>query len=534
MNQLWSEGLRLWNSLGRRQQIALVVLMVGMVAVLVVFAIWAGQPEYATAYTNLSEQDAAAIVQQLQKQQIPYQLTGDGTTIRVPSNRVYQVRLDMARQGLPKGGAVGFELFDGGNLSSLAMTDFAQRINYQRALEGELSRTIGGLDAVEQARVHLVIPEKTLFSEQAGVPTASVVLRLRTGRKLSEEQIWSIGNLVASSVEGLQPENVTIVDVNGRLLAEGAAGDTRAARSGPRLTMAQLAAQRDFAQDLENRLQQMLDRTLGSGKAVVRATVMLDWAQVETTKESYNPSTGDKAGVVRSAHEVVERQATGGTAGGVPGTSSNLPPLGAVPSYQGVLTDTTGGPYVRHEATVNYEVNKTVERQVNSPGTVKRLSVAVLLDSSIDPARMTAIEEMMASAAGIDRTRGDTITVDTLTFESTAAQDKKALEEQQRWSLYMDLARIGAALLGLALVLWFLRRSFKRLEARVPTATLLPPAPEVAQLPTPLQIIGEEEMAEELELDLEDIRRRKRVEELAKSQPEVVARVIQRWLAEKP
>ncbi len=233
MNQLWSEGARLWNSLGRRQQVVLVVLGVGVVVLLGMLAMWAGQPEYTTAYTNLSEQDAAAIVQQLQKQQVPYQLIGNGTTIRVPANRVYAIRLDMARLGLPKGGGVGFELFDGNNLSSLVVTDFAQRINFQRALEGELGRTIGGLDAIEQARVHLVIPERTLFTEQAKEPTASVMVRLRSGRKLSEEQVWAIGNLVASSVEGLRPENVTIVDVNGRVLAEGAGGETKASKTGP-------------------------------------------------------------------------------------------------------------------------------------------------------------------------------------------------------------------------------------------------------------------------------------------------------------
>ncbi len=279
----------------------------------------------------------------------------------------------------------------------------------------------------------------------------------------------------------------------------------------------------------------MLDQTLGYGKAVVRVNATLNWAQVQTTKESFDPLPNSKAGVVRSAHEVIERQAGGTTAGGVPGTASNVPPLGAVPSYQGVLTDTSGGPYVRHEATVNYELSKTVQQQVDSLGEVKRLSVAVVVDASIDPARITAIEEMVATAAGLDRVRGDTITVDTLPFETTSVQDKKALEEQQRWNLYMDMAKIGAALLGLVLVLWFLRRSFKRLEAHVPVATILPPAAEAAQLMTPLQILEarEAEFSEpDIELDLEDIRHRKHVEQLAKEQPEVVARVIQRWLAE--
>jgi len=547
MNQLWSEGLRFWNGLDRRQQIVLVSLGVGVVALLAMFATWAGQPEYATAYSNLSEQDAAAVVQQLQKQQVPYQLTGNGTTIRVPASRVYSVRLDMARLGLPKGGVVGCELFDSNNFSNLGMTEFIQRTNYQRCLESELGKTIAGLDAVEQARVHLVIPEKTLFTEQAKEPTASVMLRLRASRKLSDEQVWAIGNLIAGSIEGLRPENVTIVDVNGRVLAEGTAGDARAGKSGMRLSMAQLSAEREYANSLETRLQQMLDQTLGNAKAVVRVNASMDWAQIETTKESFEPAANSKTGVVRSAHEVIEQAGESGSAGGVPGTASNVPPLSSIPSYQAVLSNTIGGPNVRHEATVNYEVGKTTQREVRAPGDVKRLSVAVLVDASVDPTRMTAIEDLVATAAGIDKKRGDTITVDTLPFESTSAQDKKALEEQQRWSLYMDFAKIGAALLGLGLVLFFLRRSFKRLEERVPVATVLPGGAEYPQLAAPLPVSGElsgelsgdregSQVPEPAEmegvLDMEEVRRRKQVEQLAREQPEIVARIIQRWLVE--
>lgn len=537
IQQLWNEASRTWGGMGRRQKLLASTLSVGSLLVLIFFAVWASRPNYTTAYTGLSEKDAAEIVDILQKQGIPYELTGDGTTIRVPSQDVYKVRLEVARQGLPRGGTVGFELFDQSGLGNLGMTDFTQRVSYQRALEGELSRTISALDGVEQARVHLVIPEKRLFTQNQAKSTASVMLELHPGRSLSEDQVWGISNLVASSVEGLEADNITIVDVHGRVLAEGTASQS-AEKSGLRLNMAQISAGRDVERNLEGRLQQMLDEALGPNKAVVRISADLDWAQVETTSEQFKPESDSQAGVVRSLRQTLET--TGGitVTGGVPGVDANVAPI-----YQPVITGTQGAGLVRRDTTVNYEVSKTVMRTVNTPGDIKRLSVAVLLDSNDANlvAQQPAIEQMVQAAIGYNSTRGDTVTVDVLPFDNQLAEETSALKEAQRRDLYMDLARLGAAILGVLILLFFVRRTFRRLEERV--FVDLGPAP-VPQLEGPTMIeapattgtlLGRLAAADEepaLELDLKELRQHRQMIEVAKEQPDTIARVVQRWLTE--
>ena len=541
VQQLRAELSRIWERLNRRQRLLIGILGVSSLLALGLFAVWASKPEYATAYTGLSERDAADIVDILQNIGVPYRLTDNGTAIQVPAQDVYRARLEVARQGLPRGGSIGFELFDQGGLGALGMTEFTQRVNFQRALEGELARTIAAMENVEQARVHLVIPEKRLFAQEQAKPTASVMLALRPGRRLSEEQVWAIGNLVASSVEGLEPEYVTIVDVRGRVLAEG--GVKRAGEgSRLRLSLAQISAERDVETELENRLQRMLDTALGSNKAVVRVSADLNWAQVETTSERYEPQAATGSGVIRSFRQTIE--STGGitVTGGVPGVDANVLPI-----YQPVITSTQEAGLVRNDTVVNYEISKTVMRTVSAPGDIERVSVAVLLDSN-DPnlvAQQPAIEQMIRAAIGYNSERGDVVTVDFLPFSNELAEEAQALEEAQRRALYLNLARAGVAVLGLLLLLFFLRRTFHRLEERVLVTVERPQPP---QLEAPVEAVAAEaglvaepgsvldmlEKAEEYtQLDLEDIRRRKRMATVAQEQPETVARVIQRWLAEE-
>lgn len=543
VQQLREELVRVWSGLSRRQRILVGVLGVGSLVLLGLFAMWAGRPNYATAYTGLSEKDAADVVKVLQDLGVPYRLTDGGTAIQVPAQDVYRVRLEVARQGLPRGGSVGFELFDQGGIGNLGMTEFTQRVNYQRALEGELARTITAMEGVEQARVHLVLPEKRLFAQQQEKPTASVMLVLRPGARLSEEQIWAIGNLVASSVEGLEPEQVTIVDTHGRVLAEGGVKRTGES-SRMRLSLAQISAEREVELELESRLQRMLDTALGPNKAVVRVSADLDWSQIETTREQYEPQGGSRTGVIRSFRQTIE--STGGitVTGGVPGVDANVLPI-----YQPVITGTEQAGLVRNDTVVNYEISKTVMRTVNAPGDIKRLSVAVLLDSN-DPnliAQQPAIEQMVRAAIGYNGERGDSVTVDFLPFSNELAEQAQALEEVQRRALYMNLARIGLAVLGLLLLLFFLRRFFYRLEERVFVTVERPEMPQLeAPAEAPAGVTAEAltaepgsllDLLEEGEvftpLDLEDIRRRKRMVALAQENPEAVARVIQRWLAEE-
>jgi flagellar M-ring protein FliF len=544
IEQIRKEALRVWGEMGQRQKLAVGLLVMGSVVALALLGLWASRPEYTTVYTGLSEEDAASIVDVLQKLGVPYQLAGNGTTIRVSSKEVYNVRLEVAREGLPSGGIVGFELFDQGGLTALGMSEFTQRINYQRALEGELARTISALDGVQQARVHLVIPEKALFTENQSKPTASVVLALRPGRTLSEDRIWGISNLVASSVEGLEPDHVTIVDVNGRVLAEGTDGQS-AGKSGPRLSAAQLNVQQEVERHLENGLQQKLNTALGPNKAVVMVNAELNWAEIETTSEIFEPEGSGQAGVVRSQQQSIEATGAITVAGGVPGVDANV-----VPIYQSVITGTQEGGVVRHDTTVNYEVSKTVMRTVNTPGNIRRLSVAVLLDSN-DPdlvAQQPAIEQMAQAAVGYNPDRGDVVTIDLVPFDDHLAEQARALEEAERWALYMSLARLAAPILGLGILLFFVRRTFSSLEERM--IVDLGPAP-LLQLEGPTDKADIPEMGvgepgsllaaldqpmdevEDMALDLEDIRRRKQLTQVAEEHPDAVARVVQRWLLEE-
>ena len=273
----------IWQNLGRAQQVAIAAIAVACVGLIFALISWARTPEYATVFSNLSEEDAAAIVGKLKESKTPYEIANGGSAIRVPANLLYDTRLQLASSGLPQGGGVGFELF---SQTNFGMTDFIQKVNYQRALEGELSRTINHLGPVEQSRVHIVMPQPSLYTDEQKEASASVVLKLKPGQRLKDAQVRGIAQLVSSSVEGLKPEKLTIVDSNGNVLSDSLGGE----KDSQRMSLSQLDSQRTFETDLEQRTQTMLDRVLGYGKATVRVRAVLDWDQFESSSETYSPS----------------------------------------------------------------------------------------------------------------------------------------------------------------------------------------------------------------------------------------------------
>ena len=274
-----------WGELKTPMRAAVIGGAVLVVALIIYAAVWAQTPDYATLFSGLGEQDAAAIVDQLKALEVPYRLAQGGSVIQVPERTVYETRLQLAKQGLPKGDNVGFELFDGGQLGNLGMTDFMQRVNFQRALEGELARTIASLDPVAQARVHIVIPEASLFLAETKEPTASVVVQLKPNSQLTREQVNSINHLIASSVEGMKPSNITIVDMQGALLA--AAGSSTETQTSLQTGSSQLEMQRSFEREMTNRLQTMLDQAWGPNRAVVRVSATLNWDQKQTNNKTF-------------------------------------------------------------------------------------------------------------------------------------------------------------------------------------------------------------------------------------------------------
>ncbi len=404
--------------------------------------------DYQLLYGNLAETDAASVVEWLKAQNIPYQLKNNGRNIAVPSDKVHEARLSLAAAGLPEGSGVGFEIFD---KQSFALTDFVQKINYTRALQGELSRTIASLGPVETARVHLALPEKRLFKNQQKPATASVIVKIRPGRQLAEQQVQGIIHLVSSSVEGLAPEHVTVIDQNGTVLTR-VSGNGFIGKLAPDMLEFQLNVERH----LEDRAQALLDRAVGAKNAMVRITAELDFSRFEKTEEIFDPEEP----VIRS-EQISEEKSGSEIVGGIPGVQSNL---------QGNTTQAGGAtpPSSRSKKTTNYEISKVVSKTVNPVGTIKRISVAVLVADRVIPAtdkepqkfeprseeELAEIEAMITSALGLDKGRGDRIEVTSMPFSDTL----EGVEEEIAANLlyeYMPLIRYGLLLVG-GLLVYFL------------------------------------------------------------------------------
>ena len=522
----------IWQNLGRAQQVAIAAIAVACVGLIFALISWARTPEYATVFSNLSEEDAAAIVGKLKESKTPYEIANGGSAIRVPANLLYDTRLQLASSGLPQGGGVGFELF---SQTNFGMTDFIQKVNYQRALEGELSRTINHLGPVEQSRVHIVMPQPSLYTDEQKEASASVVLKLKPGQRLKDAQVRGIAQLVSSSVEGLKPEKLTIVDSNGNVLSDSLGGE----KDSQRMSLSQLDSQRTIETDLEQRTQTMLDRVLGYGKATVRVRAVLDWDQFESSSETYSPS--DKQPQVRSARETVEKYGSfTPEVGGVPGTQSNLP------GYVGVITGTTpaAGQYEKRDATTNYELSKTVEKLQRAPGAVKKLSVAVVLDGSQEaaPAQIEEVTKLVSAAVGIDSSRGDVLAVSSIPFKrDTSPEDPSALQDARQWDTYLQLGRIAAMVIGplLLLILLFVLTRRGRSAEPYSVRRLTSEQHNGLASPVPVAALGQAggrpatNVAGLITEENQQYFVKDQVSNLAKKKPEVMARVISNWLQEE-
>lgn len=337
------------------------VLMLGLVvAGFALMFSWVNRIDYQILYSNISEEDASSIVSKLKEQRIPYKLEGGGTLIMVPADKVYETRLVMAGERLPRGGNVGFEIFD---QTSFGTTEFVQRLNYQRALQGELSRTIGEFREVDHARVLIVLPKDSLFIEDTRPSSASVLLKLRSN--LSQDKVAGIVHIVASAVEGLTPEQVTVVDTNGRVLFKGPHQGDQAALF--------TSNKREVEGKTAGRIQSMLEGIVGKGKAIVRVSAEIDFDQIDLSEEKYDPDNI----VVRSRQRKVESSEKGGrnaTATALNTGQARIPSQGSEASTRSQKEDEV----------VNYEINKVTRRVIKPSGTVTRLSVAAVVDGTYD------------------------------------------------------------------------------------------------------------------------------------------------------
>ncbi|MGH7441418.1 MAG: flagellar basal-body MS-ring/collar protein FliF, partial [bacterium] len=364
--QLLDQARSAWQRFTTMQRIVVVTIPL-LILLGIGFLLYnSAQSGYKPLYANLSAHDAGILASKLKADNVPYEVASDGTTLEVPGDQLYNTRLSLASQNLPLGGGVGFEIFDKNNFG---VTDFTQQVDYQRALEGELSRTISHLNEVEAARVSLVMPKPELYSSQEKEATASVVLDLRPDAELQTGQIRGIVMLVAASVEGLDPKNVTLLDSNGDVLSDsihddlvdqevGTSGGAAegSAVSGGRLlkqTNGELEVQERFEHDMERRVSGMLDRVLGPNRAAVRVTAVLNFDQVQENSETYEPVANNE-GLPRSTQRKVESYSGTGTLpeGGVPGTESNIPGYQTQNTYQ--YPAASNSSYTKSEDTVNY------------------------------------------------------------------------------------------------------------------------------------------------------------------------------------
>src|SRR6266849_8605854 len=523
---------RIWSGLSRGQRIGFGVVGAGLVGLLFIVSTVGRGADTAIAFSGLSTDDMAAIVTKLKDAKIPYEL-GDGGTIRVPSGQVQDARLATAGMGLsgkPATGS-GFELF---NQPSFGQTEFTQKVNYQRALENELARSIDQMAAVESSRVHLVMPQQSLFASQQKDTTASVILKLKPGRHLDSAQSRSISNLIAGSVEGLKPQNLTIVDINGNTLTPDDSGNLTG------LSSKQLEAQRAYESTTEHNLQAMLDRVLGGGKANVRVSALMNWDQTEQTSETFTPSDPTQT-PIRTSHDITETT-NGGTgaaaAGGVPGAASNN---GAVPTYQGG-TGTTASTS-KTDTQTTYELNKSVQKVVRAPGSVTRLSVSVMLDddsNNPNAALRQSVQDAVNAASGIDPTRGDVLTVTSLTFSQSdllAAQTAMAdAAQKEQLMTYLHLAALALGpLVMLGILFFILTRSRRKSTAQVIAANqATPPAlvdvPDAA--PKPPVRPGKQVVSQPISEDPQKVYIRDQIQLLGKSNPATVAQLIQTWMDE--
>jgi flagellar M-ring protein FliF len=521
-------GRALFRGFTTGQRTVLAVAAIGIVLGAVVLTRFAAQPSWAPLFTSLSANDASAVVDQLKSQGVQYQLTGGGGTILVPESQVYDLRVSLAGKNLPAGDSGGWSLLDQQGMTS---TDFQQNVAYQRALEGELGKTLKAMQGVQTAIVHLAIPTKDVFSKDSDKPTASVLLALQPGVTLTKTQVRSVMHLVAGSVPGLDASDVTVSDANGDLLStreDGAAGAAASASETDEQTA-------QFEDRMGQSVQQMLDRVLGPGHAVVRVNAQLNFDTTETTSQTYvvpSPS-------VPPLSEATSNESFNGAGAGAGGAlGQTWPTLTATSGANG------GGTYSKSDRTVDNAVGTVVTKAQAAPGSVKRLTVAVVLDAGKSGVNTANISQLVGNAVGLDPTRGDSVQVSSVAFDTTASQAAaKQLADAQaaeRNATFLDLgkkAAIGLVLLIVLFVAW--RRRGKAAAATRVSAvasdlpaggTVLAGALTDGRVPA-LGAAPDDGMDEDTRARRD--RMRQELTAFVDSQPDEIAQLVQGWLAER-
>ncbi|NLE02470.1 MAG: flagellar M-ring protein FliF [Fibrobacter sp.] len=498
--QLIAQLATIWKKLSIQQKIVTTSLVAFTILGMAGLLMWSqsgtkNASGYKVLYSEMALEDAATITEQLQKGNYKFKIENEGRTILVEAKKLYEIRMALAREGLPRKGGIGYELFDKTNLG---MTDYVQKLNARRALEGEIQRTIEGLEEVKSARVHIVMPEPSIFLDERKDAKASVVIKCNSGRDLTKDQIKGITNLISSSVDGLKPENISVVDFNGRLLSNPFGADEGALASSRNMEL-----QQNVERYLENKANQILTNVLGPSKAYVKIACDLDFDKVEKTMEKYDPESR----VVRSEERNDE-------------TVKNAP----------------DGDHQRERSLTNYEIDKSVQHIIQEIGNVKRLTISVAVDGryQYDKDRksnyiprsaeeLQNLEDIVKNAVGYDLTRGDHITVSGVQFDNEyLKQEQQEMRTREQWDFWM---RIAKYVFGFVIALLFLL--FLKYLAKTVAEAMNPPVPALDQLGIEEPVM--EDLPDDLKKSSEIL---ERVEVLTREEPVNIASIIKQWLSE--
>jgi flagellar M-ring protein FliF len=534
-------------------RVPLIIAVAVLAMVVAGLLLWSRQPDYRVLFSNLSDRDGGAIVTALQQGNIPYKLSEGGGAILVPAEQVHETRLRLASQGLPKNGSVGFELMDN---QKFGISQFAEQINYQRALEGELERTIGSISSVKSARVHLAIPKPSVFVRDKELPTASVMVNLYPGRVLDEGQVLAIAHMVSSGVPDMPVKNVNIVDQDGNLLT------SQSAASG--LDASQLKYMQQIEHNTQKRIDAILAPLFGAGNARSQVSADIDFSKLEQTAESYGPNANPQSTAIRSQQSSESSETSGSGATGVPGALSNQPPQAATApidaAASGAAATKSTPQNLRKDTTTNYEVDRTVRHFEQATGGIKRLSVAVVVnyEKKVDAKgnvtmtplaadKLAQVQQLVKDAMGYDEKRGDSVNVVNSAFSSDLN-----LTPDVPWWRTPDMIARGISLakyVGIGIVALFLY--FSMVKPAMKRAFPPPPelAPTLAGAPDELSLLdgptmdGEKKDEEEKDAEVSLLghesnkakfdRNLDYARMVARQDPRIVATVVKNWVSDE-
>ena len=509
-----NQGLLVWNRLSTTKKVVMIILLAAFLTAFGLFVNYMAAPKMGVLFRGLNHDTASSVITRLDELNVPYRLAAGGSEILVPQNQIDELRINLSSDGSLYGSGLGFELFD---QTQLGVSEAERRLNFQRALQVELQRTIAQIEGVDQARVHLVLPEPNVFIRDATDTTASVVLKTNPLQQLRQDQIAGVVYLVAGSVENLTPENVTVVDTKGHVLSNPqqplqGTNDLNASAS-----LVQMDIKRTFEKELEDRVQTMLERVLGPGTVVTMITADMDFDATETTEIVYGEP------VLRSQGRTeYEYDGVGAGAGGNAGTDSN------VPGYPVADGGEEHSRYIHQEEIENYEISETMTHTIRAPGKIVNLSASVIYDNSrghLTPGQMENLEMLVAGALGLNPEREDQISIASIGFDtgyledSIEAMEQEAQLAQRRMYLHYGLIAL-ACIVGAFLLLQIISRikDYFTDQAEIQMISM--------------KQAEEEKMKESPTVKPEEERQEKKVRDMTQQSPETAISLLKLWLME--